>query len=306
MWQRFKTKLTTEWFIELNHDPRRAIALAGCERSGTTWVANLINHSRDFRLLFEPLRPDMAYTKGLNHRVYIRPGDPAPEMRALMDRIFSGRVRDPHLDHLNERWLCTRRLAKFVRANLLLKWMIATFPFVPAVFLVRHPFAVASSRLRKGWNWFPSMKGFLFQQPALREDLLDRHVDRFERAEGALVQQVLIWCVEHAIPFRHLAPDDVHTVFYEDLVLRPRETIPALLQSIGVPEDDRVFSVSEIRSATSNRDTVRLVDADFLMREMNITRSEIDAALETLHAFGLDHVYGPGSEPMTRQPFGLS
>lgn len=300
-----RAQLTTRAFFDWNRDWRRAAAIAGCERSGTTWLANIVNYRNDFRLLFEPLRPGMAFTQGINQRTYLRPDDPAPAFRALMERILAGGVRDPHVDHLNLRLLPCRRLAKFVRANLLLKWLVHRFPGVPVLFLTRHPFAVAASRMRKGWNWFPSIKASLFEQPQLRADVLDAHAARFERAASPFVQGVLIWCVEHIVPFRQLAPGDVRLVFYEDLVTAPRASIPPLLAHAGVPLRERVFDVLDVPSPTSSERSARLVDRDALLRDHGVSAAEIDEAMDALRAFGLDRVYGEGPEPLCREPFGL-
>jgi len=116
------------------------IFLAGSGRSGTTWIAELMNFDNSYRFIFEPLHINrVPLAKPFGWRRYLRPDDDNPELLDSMKTILGGRFRNSWTDHFNRCWIPKKRLVKEIRANLLLGWLHKHFPQVRIVLLLRHP-----------------------------------------------------------------------------------------------------------------------------------------------------------------------
>ena len=90
-------------------------------RSGTTWVAETINYSNEFRILFEPFFP--AKTKQLKdyqYIQYIRPNNKKDKYFSPASSIIRGAIRNQWIDQFNKKYIYTKRLIKDIHCNLML------------------------------------------------------------------------------------------------------------------------------------------------------------------------------------------
>lgn len=280
-------------FLDLGGDYRDAVFVAGSGRGGTTWLSELVNHSSERRFVFEPFHPEkVPLCRGFRRKQYLPPGDERPEYLDAARSILSGRLRSPWTDRFNRKVLARRRLVKDIRANLLLGWMRRHFPEMPVVLLLRHPCAVADSRLRLGWR-------DNLDEVMVQKDLVKDHLEPFEAAiraaEDPFERSVFLWCVENYVPLRQSAGDaGIRVVFYERLLLEPEEELPPLFEFLG--ED---FDGSLLAKAREDPQSRRRA---FEWTE-RVGESRSRRAAEILALFGLDSVYGEGALP---RPEGLS
>jgi len=146
------------------------VIVAGTGRGGTTWIADIVNFRNHFRVMFEPFNcREVSLVHDFSLRQYIRPDDPAPQFLEAVRRVLSGRVRGTWIDRYNRKMLSSKRLIKDIRISLFLKWVKKNFPKTCIILVLRHPCAVADSRLRAGWQ--PHLTSFL-EQPQLMEEFL--------------------------------------------------------------------------------------------------------------------------------------
>ena len=148
------SRLPGSLYVDLGKgDHRSSVFLAGSGRSGTTWLSEIINHSRGYRYVFEPFNPRVVGPfRHFRTKQYLRPDDRREEYLEPARLALTGGLRDPWTDRFNRRIVARRRLIKDIRANLLLGWMRANFPGMPIIILLRHPCAVVASRLALGWR----------------------------------------------------------------------------------------------------------------------------------------------------------
>ena len=68
--------------------------IAGSGRSGTTWILDCLAESNKLDTIFEPFHPKCfpSARKFANH--YIREEDSAPELQMLIEKIFSGELKN--------------------------------------------------------------------------------------------------------------------------------------------------------------------------------------------------------------------
>jgi len=193
--------LVSPLYIDYNPDYRASVFLAGIEKSGTTWISDIINYRREYRYIFEPFWADRVdICQGFKPRQYIRPGDTNPAFMRPAEAILSGRIRNPWTDRYHRRFVARQRLIKDIRANLFIKWIHGQFPDVPIILLLRHPCAVVRSHMRRT-HLRPDLQPFLVQEE-LVEDHLAPFVDAIEDAQDDFEKYVFRWCIETYVPLR--------------------------------------------------------------------------------------------------------
>ena len=238
--------------------------IAGTGRSGTTWVLDTIAEANGLRAVFEPLHPmGLREAGALAHR-WVEPDAEWPELERFMRRAFSGRFLGLWPD-LRVRWrslyavsrprelvgehrklakhgliyLRERRrppLVKFIRANLMLGWLVRRMG-ARVLLVVRHPGGVVASTLRLGgpnWHHAPRLDRYR-SEPAL--------APWFARVEGLLgadpspvVAHTVLWCIENAIPLELADRWGVVPVYYEELLRGDEEAWQRALGALALTQ----------------------------------------------------------------------
>jgi hypothetical protein len=299
IWKKVKQKLPI--VIDNNNDINKAVILAGAARSGTTWLANIINYKNDYRLMFEPFQSRRVHiTKHFKHGQYLRPDDRNEAFLEPLATILSGKLKHPSwVDRHNHKLFCKKRLIKTIHGNLLLKWIKTNFPQVPIILILRHPCAVAHSRLTLShWDWLEDFNECINQEQLI-EDFLNPFINEIKNAHNIFDIHVFSWCIANYIPLRQFQRGDIHMVFYENLCTKPEIEVERLFSYLGVPYNERVFKTIRIASALSRKDsainTGKNLTDDF---KNHISCHQIHRAIEILGLFGLDKVYSEGSMPL--------
>jgi len=220
-----------------------AVILAGMGRSGTTWVAELINADGGDRIVFEPFfAARVPEAAGFDYLQYLRPSQSDPILVERARAILAGKVRNRWVDRDNHGFFYRRRIIKDIRCNLMLAWLKAIAPAIPIVVVVRHPLAVTASWLKLGWG--KELDGdrtdvdILTAQPDLFEDFpilgnLLNEIDPTSRFEQVLFE----WCVLHLVPYQQFQTGGAYFLFYENLILQPEQELRSLFQFIQKPYD---------------------------------------------------------------------
>lgn len=279
------------------HDPRGTVFLAGTGRSGTTWLAEVLNAQNDFRLLFEPFFQDeVALFRGWwKPHLYLRPYEVKGRYTESIRWVIEGRLRDPWVDHFNRRWIARRRLIKEIRANLFLKWLRTAYPELPIIFLLRHPVACALSQARMEWP--PRFDRFL-EQPALMEDHLNPYRDLLREWPTLFEARVVMWCCLNWVPLRQMKPGEMDVIFYEDLCRRPAEVLPPLYERIGVRYGPRMEQHLRRLSALSTpASAIAQQDDPVTAWQGQVSAEEVERAMAILRRFGLDRIYDESPQP---------
>jgi len=283
--RRYAKRLIRSGFIgygkrKLRHyDIRDTIVVSGALRSGTTWLAELLNTIPDSSVLMEPLRLDKvpdARRAGFSWRTFIAPGEHRPQAEAYLDRVLSGQVLNRYTVSRvgsGREPLRTRHwIVKFIRANGLLRWMAERFPTRPPVMLTRHPCAVVSSALRS--NWFPDRS----------------HIDI-----------ATDWCEGYQAALSTALPHPWLLVAYEHLVRRPHEELPVIFDTLGFALPPAVFGNFDGLSSTAGRRSTLARGLDPVTAWKNdLGDAEIREVLEVVADHGLA-LYDESPEPNDRE-----
>jgi hypothetical protein len=306
--------LRKELFLERNHDPARSALVLGSGRSGTTWLAEAIASRHRSRLLFEPFHPRLG-TMGEDKRLFLDPAERPPAFERAAERVLSGRVRGPYIDHVCIARLPRGRVVKDVHTSNLLPWFRTNHPGVPVVFVVRHPIAASLSRLRA--DTFYGLGDYL-ATPDGREEAETSPVatwlplyDECRNDTEPLVRLVAEWCIENAYPLSHGDGPGVALVFYEKAVLDPASELSRIddlcASALGPPR--AVRGVDEVRapSATDWGGTAaeahRSGDWKHLLGRWTneVPQPVAERCLRVVSEFGLDWLYGDGPLPAEQE-----
>lgn len=290
-------------------DYRRSVLLVGSGRSGTSWVPDVLNHDNHFRYIYEPFHSKhVPLARHWLPRQYVRPDDEDRERLTLAQTIFSGKIRNAYADAYNRCVFVKQRLIKDTRLQLALKWVRNNFPAMPIIFLMRHPCAVAHSRIQLERN--SALEGQFFVQPNLMEDHLEPFRDAMKSARDEFERHLFIWCIENYVPFKQLAPSDVHFVFYEHVCTDPKGELERLRAYLGLKFDERALERVSRPSVQARKfhggGTSAIVTGASLVEAWRkyVSPERMRRAMEILAMFGLDTMYGSGSMPNPGASFG--
>jgi hypothetical protein len=281
---------------------KKRIFLAGSGRSGTTWLADLINFKRDFRYMFEPFHNEkIKEWSAFNYRQYFSGVEDDPVIQKAVSSIFDGRINSSWTDKFWDKKPKNKLLIKDIRANLMLKWFRVHYPEMPVILLVRHPGAVIHSKMRL--NWTVDLKNFLLQSN-LVEDHLQPFMELMNQPGLSIFQQhAMMWCIENYIPFRQFKAGEIQVIFYEDLVMQPERQLKTLFNFIAEPYDAGVMELVNKPSALAKRHNANLASAEDLISGWKNSISPGDRALleEIIRNFGMDRLYDPDGIPQIEE-----
>jgi hypothetical protein len=296
--QRLKLKLAREHPLDFNRSFGSLIFVAGTGRSGTTWLADVLNAGRG-RIIFEPLRVRWGAVGDRELPRYIAPDTNDADLEQLVRSILLARFKSNEwTGRGNTRVVSRRRIIKDVHSNLRLGWLRAKFPAFPLFLIIRHPCAVAASRDRLG---DARSVATLLGEPALVSDYLEPFMPELEKLETPFEHEVAWWCIETLVPLRQFEQrEDLNVVFYEHLLAQPDATVEGLFRSIGEAPPAAAYEQIERPSLTTYRAGGPLTDMTRALDEWQdrLSPAQIERTHELLAVFGLDWLYDTGPQPL--------
>ena len=273
-------------------DHTDSVFLAGSGRSGTTWLSEIINHRGAYRYVFEPFNSGKVGAFGrFGSKQYLRPDDEREEFLEPARLALTGALRDPWTDRFNTAFVARRRLIKDIRANLLLAWMRRNFPGMPIVLLLRHPCAVAASRLALGWK--DNLDETMGQQELVEDFLLPMQA-QIMAARDDFERHLFLWCIDNYVPLKQFARGEIHLAFYESLLIEPEEELRSLFDFLGEELDDGVYRALARPSPLSRKNAPAPSVEGW---RSHVSARQLERTAEILNLFGLDGIYGEGPMP---------
>lgn len=270
-------RLLAGCYADLGHRIRDTTLVVGTGRSGSTWLAEIVNHRNEYRLVFEPFRGDrVRKARPFKRGHFIEPSEQDHSLAATIDALLAGRVRSWWTDRHNRRRLTTRRIVKEVRITNLLPWIRLRHPGLRIVYIVRDPVAVARSWLELGW-------GDDLDELLAQEQLLEQFPDSGDVIEAVVTEgepfdrHVLRWCLENAIPLSAHADLDIHLVAYEQLRAHPEREIDRLFAYLG---EDSAGADLVVRKRSATADFPR-------PRAVPVTEAQEQQAEAVVSSFGI-------------------
>jgi hypothetical protein len=284
-------------------DYRKTVFLAGSARSGTTWLQEIVNYNNAYRVLFEPFRPDkIDLVKHWHKFQYLRVGENDSKFMDPMMDILSGRIKNPWVDTYNQRLFSQKRIVKAIYANLFLYWMKNHFPEVPIILIMRHPCAVANSKInivKKHFQYTYNPLDEFLSQPQLMEDFLLPYESRMRESKTDFESFVWMWCIENFIPLKQFNDGEIHITFYENLCINRQEEINKIFSYLNRPYSPGVVEKSRKPSDVSRKNSAINSGADLISSwRKHVSDDQIKRALNILNLFGMDNIYNDVNLPL--------
>jgi hypothetical protein len=285
------------------NDFSNVIWLIGDGRSGTTWIANLLNADKSYREMFEPFHPvKVPEASNFKENMYVNPDDSHSELRLYMSRVFDGSLTNLWVDRDIQNRRFEGLLVKDVFANLHAKWALNQFPNIRPILLIRNPMSVASSKfVTKRWNWPESPSFFLEDENLMLNHLSELRsiIKAVESRNDFIEKQILNWCVIHKVLVEQFSLTDIHIVCYEDAYASPEKCISDALK-FGKKTCNQILDKSVLNSKSivsfKGSSIVENKNPLTIWRE-NITPHQLTLAAELLREFGFADWYPDFESP---------
>ncbi len=289
---------------------RNPVWIIGSGRSGTTWLLELMGSQQPYRILFEPFHsgyvPEADF---LQQHFYLRPGENHSEMEHLSKIIFTGNSYNKRVDMYNQSKFYSGLLVKDIYANLFAKWIYDKYPELKIIYLIRHPFEVAISKKNtRGFKWLedPSL---LLQQKDLYEDYLKPYVPLIQKISmnnDYVLNQVLLWSIINFVPLNQFSRDNMHIVFYENLLSNTEKCLNDIFSFIYNGNKSGPISIND-QLVSKPSSTAFNKKKEYTIPQINrwkniLSRNQIIKCNEILEEFGLSSLYGDDSMPIVDLP----
>lgn len=277
-----------------------ALIIAGSNRSGTTWLQEVLAELPGSVTSFEPLHVDVipaARAAGFHKLSWFDPCAEHPLAERYLRNVLSGREWSGYSAQFNTLSNCLRPrqlVVKFIHANGILDWMTGHLPVRRPLVVVRHPAAVNSSVLNKQWNLSD------LQQTLLRSELVQGSPELtcyIGHLKTPIEQLTARWCLENAILFKSTSPRKFDLVTYESLVLGGPAALMDLFKNwnLAAPESVATAHARDSFMSASNRSYNSAAQRLSKWRS-EITESQLAQILKICRDFGLDF-YSEESAP---------
>ena len=277
----------------------------GDGRSGTTWLANLLNFDSRYRVMFEPFlaqnfRPAISYQSE-----YPFPdAESGDSVDTHIRKVLQGNYVSGLVNVHPPKFLYSGLMIKDISSQLILDQICDLAPTMKGVMILRHPFAVASSKSRT-FSWPSDPMSFLSADNPRRGEIerFGEIMENVVASQDPLLIQVLLWCLVHWYVFSSRAIHAFALVFYEDLVLNPQEELPRLfgdleLDSRYTENRHKVEQKLSQESHVTFRNNVIAASKDRqALWHDQWESATIDAGLNILEHFGFSGVYSDGFSP---------
>ncbi len=271
------------------YDIENTIVLSSSGRSGSTWLAEIVETIPGYHIIYEPFHMGhnpKCKNVGLSWNNYITPNEEAIHKKNYISKILDGRelsTRTLRRHHLRPMRLLQLEgyVVKSINANMMLTWMCDRFP-VKAVLLLRHPCAVVSSQLNSGgWDWAAN-KDAITIPDRLFEDR-PRLAELFGRLSSKEQNLAFIWGMQNVVPLQQDGRWTLTT--YERLVEDRERELRRIFSYLDRPMPDSAIEQSyrESSSGSSYSGKEDLL-ADWKRR---LSSEQVSEILDIVHRMGI-------------------
>lgn len=276
-------------------NPAGNILIFSSPRSGSTWLAELINTLPNSVILWEPLhlRKVKEFRElGFDWRQHIPEDEQWKEAEEVFRELLKGKLLNSWMsskDFPLKFCRADRMIIKFVRANGMLPWLTKTFEFEKEpVFLLRHPFAVVASQMKEG-SWDNKSEGF--QVPGMPFNSIFREHAPFlstlkSKEEGIVAN----WCINNKIVLTNKRNGkDWIVLHYENLLLKPEEELQRIFNRWNLPMPEGILNNITKASSTTQEPTFQKdLEAQLSKWQVFFKDEQIEQLQKVLDYFEID------------------
>jgi len=252
-----KLLLTYGRYKSKKYDIKNTIILSCTGRSGSTWLAEIIESLPNKYMIYEPfhiISNPRCKRYGFSWNTYINPESKERRKKRYAKKVLTGReislgtIRRDNIQ-IVRLIKCSRYVVKTINANMMLGWLNKSFPIKP-VLLIRHPCAVVASQIsHEGWNWSKDKKNLTVPDGLFKDfPHLQEVYKGIEHKEEVLAFE---WAMQNLIPLRQGKNFVVTT--YERLVENGNKEVMRILSGISEKvSKEKIRQLNEPSSSSSS------------------------------------------------------
>ncbi|NEZ56158.1 sulfotransferase [Adonisia turfae] len=251
------------------------ILIVGLPRSGTTWLASVLNTSKNIKLFHEPFNMDHVSEASPHWLKYLRADDNDLAFKHFCQKVFSGKSNHPyikckltgHYSRLKKRlsWLPGRVIVKDVHACAALDWI--DHNIAPQIVIItRHPCGLASSWLRTFKSSQNNGRGRalnrLLAQPKLLEDYLHPFEDDLRNSDTFFDNIALYWgAIYYILHKQYQTHPNWIFITHEELCRDPIKEYKELFNKLNLEwtsKTDQILATSTVADSGSSYSPMRV------------------------------------------------
>ncbi|MBU2915201.1 sulfotransferase [Reichenbachiella agariperforans] len=311
---KYGLKLYTK--VPTKEDYSKVIIIAANPRGGSTWLEDVLGRLRKSVCYYEPLNPSYIpelAEMGFSMRNHIPQTSIENDTKEYFKKLFLGKLFNNRMtfhpmskkqniyDVINAK----KRVFKFCRLNLMLPWLVDTFPQIaPPILLLRHPCAVVASQIKfgnvngGGWKHVHSQLGFLSQ----------KHSDYFQPYRAFCLslkhkEEILaaVWCLTNKYPLEHEYNNRRWlTISYEDLLLNTNDVINQICSKLNISNEfDILVNYTSQHVASKTSINKKQIDKHLQLESWkhSLSNQEINNIMRVVNFFEMDKFYNNNLVP---------
>lgn len=275
----------------------KPIFLTGLPRSGTTWIASVMNTALGIKYFHEPFNPDNHPNIAPPRLQFLQANDRNEQFSDYYRAAFQGKCREPlmvsQLSGIYKKWIGFpgRVLIKDVHTYLALEWIDAHVnPKI--VIVIRHPCAVADSWHRLCWT--PAQKACprILEQPELINIYLKNFEDILSDAKDFWEVIGAFWGACYSVILRQ---QEKHPnwiiVRHEDICQDPENQYKELFKKLNLTrtkKTEKILTTSTTRDSGQAYETQRITSQEADKWKRRLKPEEIEKVRQFVKPFELN------------------
>lgn len=224
-------------------------------RGGSTWLMEIFNHMPNTAVNWEPFHdklgvvpPDLEWTA----RPFWEATEKLESNKEIIKSILEFSLFNSWtlaISDLKQLLKADIIITKFVRANLLLPWMVNTFNFKnKPILLIRNPIDACVSQMQSFGKLEKDKVNYLF------EKRFPEHSDFMKSLDSEMEIRIGLWCLNNLYTLNYPnIGNDITTIFYEDLLVTPSSITTDVFEKLDISQVDknRALEAVEFRKASA-------------------------------------------------------
>ena len=238
------------------------VIITGMHRSGTTFLGKILEKTKQYDCIYEPLNKDRGivdvdtwykyypmnlastdesileklYTVNLKYKRYENNNDDKSMLERILRKLVFSRG---HLDYIIHKVKPNKKevLYKDPFFTLAAGRFSERFQGVKTIYVVRHPIAIYNSLKRMDWKFDLNE---ILKQPLLVKDHCQDFCDKFSSVDTLHEQSAYLWKLLYRVVYEqhHAASERSIIIRHEDLSQNPYETYALIHTFLGLKTDD--------------------------------------------------------------------
>jgi hypothetical protein len=234
---------------------KKNVMIFSTARSGSTWLMELIASSGKFKIINEPF----LFYKYQNNIYPLQKGWeyllPGNDRKRKIENYFNELIYKNHEEFIpafyksNYHIITDQVIFKILRTKDMINWYKNEFN-TKVIYLLRHPIATNLSRVK-----YSRLPLFLNNEKFITTFLDKNSIDYAQsilQNGDELQKKVLDWCLQNLPALKFSDKSDWFKIYYEDLVLKPYDTLKKLSDFLDTNSINRKMEKTLYKASSSS------------------------------------------------------